>query len=150
MIRLNRLTDYGVVLMVQLSRSGDRVLTARQMSAETGVPLPTVAKILKQLTSARLVISQRGAGGGYALGRPADDISAGEIVAVLEGPVVLTACVESSLEHCRIESQCPMCGNWNKVNLAIQGALEAVTLADMAEPALPFAERVRAGLELRH
>ena len=143
MIRLNRLTDYGVVLMVQLSRSGDRVLTARQLSAETGVPLPTVAKILKQLTSARLITSQRGAGGGYALSRAADDISAAQIIAVLEGPVVLTACVEDSLEHCCIEALCPMSGNWNKVNLAIRGALEAVTLADMAEPALPVAERAR-------
>ncbi|MDP6709268.1 MAG: Rrf2 family transcriptional regulator, partial [Alphaproteobacteria bacterium] len=134
----------GVVLMARLAREGDRsrsadsVLTAGQLSSESGVPLPTVAKILKQLTAAGLVVSQRGAGGGYALSRSAEAITAADIIGVLEGPVLLTACVDGSGDECGVEALCPMRGNWNKVNEAVRHALEEVSLADMAAPVLPF------------
>ncbi len=136
MIKLNRLTDYGVVLMVQLARQRDAVHTASQLSSTNGVPLPTVSKILKQLTAAGLVISQRGASGGYSLSRQSDEISAADIIDVLEGPVMLAACVDGSIEHCGVEALCPMRGNWDRVNEAIRGALEQVTLTEMAEPVM--------------
>ena len=137
MIKLNRLTDYGVVLMVQLARQRDAVHTASQLSSTNGVPLPTVSKILKQLAAAGLVVSQRGASGGYSLSRQSDEISAADIIDVLEGPVMLAACVDGSIEHCGVEALCPMRGNWDRVNEAIRGALEQVTLTEMAEPAMP-------------
>lgn len=144
MIRLNRLTDYGVVLMAQLARAEGAVETASHLSAANGVPLPTAAKILKQLAAAGLIVSHRGAAGGYALSRPAARITVAEIVAALEGPIVLTACVEGSVEHCGVEALCPMRGNWNRVNEVIQRALTEVTLAEMAEPVLPLALARRA------
>jgi len=137
MIRLNRLTDYGVVLMVQLARSDEQVQTATHLSAANGVPLPTAAKLLKQLAAVGLVTSHRGAAGGYSLSRRAHSITVAEIVAALEGPIALTACVDGSIEHCGVESICPMRGNWNRVNEAIQRALSEVTLAEMAEPYWP-------------
>lgn len=137
MIRLNRLTDYGVVLLVQLARSDGQVQTATQLASANGVPLPTAAKLLKQLAASGLVASHRGAAGGYALGRPAEHISVAEIVAALEGPIALTACVDGSIEHCGVEAICPMRGNWNRVNEAIQHALSDVTLAEMAQPHRP-------------
>jgi FeS assembly SUF system regulator len=143
MIRLNRLTDYGIVLMVQLARADRAVRAATQLSAANGVPAPTTAKLLKQLAASGLVRSRRGAGGGYALARPAASITVAEIVAALEGPIALTACVDGSIEHCGVEAYCPMRGNWNRVNRAIQDALNEVTLADMAEPMLPFQPRPR-------
>jgi FeS assembly SUF system regulator len=147
MIKLNRLTDYGVVLMARLAReehrSEDTVLTAGQLAAESGVPAPTVAKILKQLTAAGLVVSQRGAGGGYALSRSAEEITAADIIDVLEGPVLLTACVDGSGDECGVEALCPMRGNWNKVNEAIRHALTEVSLVDMAAPVLPFLDPTR-------
>ena len=138
MIRLNRLTDYGVVLMVQLAREDEAVHTAAHLSASNGVPLPTAAKLLKQLAASGLIHSQRGASGGYTLARPAESITVAEIIAALEGPIALTACVDGSPEHCGVEAQCPMRGNWNRVNMAIQQALNDVTLADMAEPVWPL------------
>ena len=132
MFRLNRLTDYGVVVLTQMSRNPNDLHTAPQISQETGVPLPTVAKLLNALAHRHLIESHRGATGGYTLRRPAEEITVAEIIQVLEGPIALTACVEGSEDDCGVASICPMRGNWDRVNKAIHGALSEVTLADMA------------------
>ncbi len=132
MFKLNRLTDYGVVVLTQLTRNPDDLRTAPQIAQDTGVPLPTVAKLLNALTHERLITSHRGAAGGYTLNRPAEAISVAEIVQALEGPIALTACVDGASGGCDVESLCPMRGNWDKVNKAIYDALSEVTLADMA------------------
>ena len=132
MFRLNRLTDYGVVVLTQMSRNPNGLRTAPQISQETGVPLPTVAKLLHALAHEDLIESHRGAAGGYTLRRPAEEISIAEIIQVLEGPIALTACVEGSEDDCGVAALCPMRGNWDRVNKAIYGALSEVTLADMA------------------
>ncbi len=132
MFRLNRLTDYGVVVLTQMSRDPNDLRTAPQISQGTGVPLPTVAKLLNALAHENLIQSHRGAAGGYSLKRPAEEISVAEIIQALEGPIALTACVEGSEDNCGVASLCPMRGNWDRVNKAIYGALSEVTLADMA------------------
>ncbi len=139
MFRLNRLTDYAVVVMAQMARRADEVRTAPQISQDTGVPLPTVAKLLNALAREGLMISHRGAAGGYSLGRPASEITVAEIIQALEGPIALTACVDGTTGHCDVETLCPMRGNWDKVNKAIRGALSQVTLLDMTPPSVSFA-----------
>ncbi len=145
MIRLNRLTDYAVVVLTQMGRDHAGVRTAPQLAHETGVPLPTVAKLLKTLAADGIIASHRGAAGGYSLSRAPEAISVAQIIAALEGPIALTACVEGSGNHCDVESLCPMRGNWDKVNRAIQRALEDLTLAEMAMPAWPPAFAPEAG-----
>ena len=92
MFRLNRLTDYAVVVMTQMTHRPEEVHTAPQIANDTGIPLPTVAKLLNALARESLVVSHRGAAGGYTLGRSAEEISVAEIIQVLEGPIALTAC----------------------------------------------------------
>lgn len=140
MIKLNRLTDYAVVVLTQMGGDDAPVLNATQMAQDSGVPLPTVAKLLKQLSHAGIVASQRGASGGYVLARTPEAITVAEIITALEGPIALTACVDGAESHCEVETLCPMRGNWNKVNEAIHGALSQVTLADMAIPFFPVAK----------
>ena len=145
MIRLNRLTDYAIVVLSQLGREARAVRTAAQLAQETGVPLPTVAKLLKSLAADHLIVSHRGPAGGYSLGRAPEAISVAEIIASLEGPIALTACVDGAVAHCDVESLCPMRGNWEKVNRAIRKALEELTLAEMAAPPLFPAPAAAAG-----
>lgn len=145
MIRLNRLTDYAIVVLTQMGRDPAAVRTAPQLAHETGVPLPTVAKLLKTLAADGIIASHRGAAGGYSLSGAPETISVAQIIAALEGPIALTACVEGSGNHCDVESLCPMRGNWDKVNRAIRRALEDLTLADMAMPAWPPALGPEAG-----
>ena len=140
MIRLNRLTDYAVVVLSQMGRDPDRVHTTARLAEDSAVPLPTVSKLMKQLARAGLVTSRRGAAGGYVLSRPAAQITVVEVITALEGPIALTACVDGAVDHCDVEALCAMRGNWNKVNRAIETALASVSLADMSvSPAEMFA-----------
>src|SRR5688500_926182 len=92
-MRLTHLADYAVVLMTAAARrdAGAR-LSATELAADTGVPLPTAQKLMGQLASAGLLTSVRGAGGGFALARPVTDISLAEIVEAVEGPIAMTVC----------------------------------------------------------
>ncbi len=135
MIKLSRLTDYGVVVMSQMAQNMSAMKTAPELAAATGVPTPTVSKLLKLLVKGGLVESWRGVNGGYALTKNIDDITAADIIEALEGPVALTACVDGSEADCGVESLCPMRGGWEKVNRAIRAALEEVTLAELSQPA---------------
>ena len=134
MIKLSRLTDYGVVVMAQMAQNMAAMKTAPELAAATGVPTPTVSKLLKLLVRGGLVESWRGVNGGYALTKNIDDITAADIIEALEGPVALTACVDGSEADCGVESLCPMRGGWEKVNRAIRAALEEVTLAELSQP----------------
>jgi FeS assembly SUF system regulator len=140
MIRLNRLTDYAILVLGRMGRQPAAQQTAPQLAQDTGVPLPTVAKLMKILAGEGIIESHRGAMGGYLLARPPEAITVAEVIAALEGPIALTACIEGSPGHCDIESLCPMRSNWEKVNGAIRRALEELTLADMAAPTLDFPE----------
>ena len=152
MFKLNKLTDYGVVVMTQMAQDHENgaraVRTAHDIASSLGLPLPTVSKLLNALARDGLVRSQRGASGGYSLSRPAEEISMAAIIQSLEGPIALTACVHGSDDQCDVEQLCPMSGNWNRVNGAIRTALENVTLADMAKPDPSFFARPADGLEM--
>ena len=138
MFRLNRLTDYAVVVMSQLALKEDSTLSAQQLARDTAVPLPTVSKVLGLLARGGLIVSQRGATGGYALARPAEQITMAGIIQAIEGPIALTACVDGSEDSCASEALCPIRGTWDRVNQAIHGALDGVTLAEMAASFLTF------------
>lgn len=140
MIRLSRLTDYAVTLLTQMVSEGKDVWAATDLAEKSGVPLPTVSKILKQLSKTSIVQARRGASGGYALARPAEDISIAAIIEAMDGPIALTDCAEGGDQDCRIQKICPMSGNWNKVNTAVRAALETVSLADMMT-SVPFQSR---------
>lgn len=134
MLKLNRLTDYAVVVLSRLSKQVGIVQTANEISDGTGLPMPTVSKILKLMAGSSLIESHRGVNGGYSLSRGADSVRVSEIIEALEGPIALTACVDGTTDQCTIEGSCPMRGNWNTVNDAIRTALSGVTLADLLDP----------------
>lgn len=134
-MRLARMTDYAVVVLCQMARApGRAVFTATALAETTGLPQPSVSKLLKKLAQKEVLTAQRGAAGGYSLTRPAGQITAREIIVALEGPLVLAACVDEGEESCGFERSCPIRGHWDPVNMAVHDALGKVTLAEMAEP----------------
>jgi FeS assembly SUF system regulator len=143
MLRLSKLTDYAVVVLVRLADSSD-VQTSPGIAASTGIPEPTVAKVLKALAGGGLVASQRGARGGYRLVRPLVAIPVSDVIEAIDGPIALTACVDGASGCCESESLCPMRGRWDPVNEAIQQALGAITLADMRDAQVPRLFRIPA------
>jgi FeS assembly SUF system regulator len=133
-IRLSRITDYGILLMVQLARvPGDTPRNARHLALETELPAPIVSKILKGLARDGLLTSQRGVKGGYALARPAENITVPEMITALEGPISLTACSVHP-GNCPQESSCDVREPWQQINAAVRDALSRISLADLAEP----------------
>ncbi|MBL4907630.1 MAG: SUF system Fe-S cluster assembly regulator [Sneathiella sp.] len=148
MIKLSKMTDYGVVIMSEMAKIEGRTMTAPDLSLHTGLKVPTAAKILRVLAKSGLLSSLRGAHGGYRLDRHPKSISIAEIVRVMEGPVAVTSCVDESHDNCSVESCCPMRGGWDKINRAINAAMEEVTLSDMCQDtAAPYTPKVRAGNE---
>lgn len=133
MIRLSRLTDYGIVLMAHLAESEERTHNAREVSGQTRLPLPVVSKILKALARGGLLDSQRGAKGGYTLARPAADITVPEMITVLEGPIGLTECAQHP-GACPQEARCHVREPWQRINHAVHAALARITLADLVAP----------------
>ena len=137
MLRLSKLTDYGTVVLSQMAREPERLHTAAELAVSLHLAAPTVSKLLKLFAKAGLVSSHRGARGGYALARPADQITAVQIINAIEGPVAITQC-SMSHSHCGIEAVCGIGHNWQRISLAIRDALRTVTLAQLARPvALP-------------
>jgi FeS assembly SUF system regulator len=130
MFKVNKLTDYAMVVLIDIACADGR-RSAHQVSDHTGIPLPTVAKLMKSLNKAGLVASHRGATGGYALGRPSATITVADVIQAVEGPIALTACADTSDETCGMQSTCLVQGKWNRVNTAVRAALSEVTLAEM-------------------
>jgi FeS assembly SUF system regulator len=137
-IRLSKLADYGIVIMTTMARHPEGCHNAPEIAAQSHVPLPMASKILKGLARAGLLASHRGAKGGYGLARSAERISVAEIIAALDGPIALTACIEDGPGECEIEALCPARANWQRINDAIRHALDGITLAEMTQ-AIPRA-----------
>ncbi|WP_448584992.1 SUF system Fe-S cluster assembly regulator [Thermaurantiacus sp.] len=132
MLRLSNFADYGVVIMTAAGRAGDRLLSASHVSLQTGIPVPTVAKLMNQLARAGLLVSHRGVSGGFTLARPAATISLADIVEAIDGPIALTHCCTDHAETCEILLHCTVRLHWEPVNRAVREALSRVSLATLA------------------
>lgn len=115
-----------------VGRTPGRV-SAAQLAEETGLPVPTVQKIVSKLSAAGLMRSSRGVGGGLRLARPPATISVADIIEAVEGPIALTACLEPRKTDCTLEGACNVRSHWPMVNAAVRGALAQVALTALVE-----------------
>jgi FeS assembly SUF system regulator len=136
MIRITKQSDYGIVMLTYMaSADPGHVHTARHLAGRSGLSLPMVSKILKPLARSGIINSHRGVKGGYTLARPAREITVGEIIAALEGPIGMTTCVAKP-GSCEQEDLCPVKVNWEKISYAVRDALDEIPLSDMVGPPL--------------
>ena len=149
-MRLSSMADYAVLTMTAAARHcGSGLLpgpdgrkrsriSAAQLAEETGLPTPTVQKLVSKLSAAGLLISLRGACGGLKLARPAAAITLADIVEAVEGPIALTACLESGRESgrsdCMLEACCSLRPHWPAVNEALRSALAGISLIQLTGP----------------
>ncbi|MDX8405976.1 MAG: SUF system Fe-S cluster assembly regulator [Mariprofundus sp.] len=132
MLRLTKLTDYGILLMTHMAASEQQRFTAAELAEFTHIPMPTVSKILQMLLHENLLTSTRGARGGYQMTREASDINVRDVINVFEGSIALTECnIEGST--CEQHDVCSTSNNWKRINVAVAQALEGISLADMNE-----------------
>ena len=136
MIRITKQADYGIILMMQMARQPEAVLSTPDLAETTELPGPMVGKILKALTRAGLLASKRGAQGGYSLIREPAQISLAEMIVALDGPISMTECLDDRCS-CIREGSCPSRSHWHWINNALQQALQGVSLLDLLNPAPP-------------
>ncbi len=134
MFRLNKLTDYAIVLMTHIAHCPASSLhSARELAEGTQLPLTTVGKVLRELLDHGLVTSHRGTKGGYALARSAADITVAEIIGAFEGPIGFTEC-NTTPGCCDLEPSCTVRYNSGVIGKALQHALEGIRLSDLTKP----------------
>lgn len=135
-MRLTHLADYAVVILTAAARrpAGER-LSATELSAETGVPLPTAQKLMGRLAGAGLLTSVRGASGGFALARAGSEISLADIVEAVEGPIAMTQCSgNDEASDCALDAHCRVKPHMGIVSNAVRGALASVSLQSLCSP----------------
>jgi FeS assembly SUF system regulator len=133
MLRMSKLADYGTVVMTSMARAPDRVHSAADVALRTGLALPTVSKLLKTLARNGLLVSVRGARGGYMLARAPREISVAQVIAAIEGQIGVTEC-SSAPGLCTQESGCSVRANWQRINHMVLRALQRITLEQMTQP----------------
>lgn len=139
------MADYGVVAMAYIAREPKAMHQAATVAEATGVPLPSASKLLKAMAREGLLISHRGAKGGYSLARAPEEISVATLVIAMDGPISLADCLIEKPGTCDLEGTCIVRGPWQKISDAIRVALEEVSLADMAA-SLPGTPRAQSTL----
>ncbi|PTB19749.1 SUF system Fe-S cluster assembly regulator [Trinickia symbiotica] len=139
MLRMSKLADYGTVILVAMARDVEVVQSAGSLAGATGIPLPTVAKVMKILTRGGLTRALRGASGGYLLQLAPRSITLADVIIAMDGPFGMTEC-SAAPGLCMQEAMCGARANWQKVNRVVLEALRQVSLADMAGPVLSEAD----------
>lgn len=133
MLRIGKLTDYGLVVLNQLALVGAVKQSTDEIAQATGLTVATVRKVMKALVDAGLVNAQRGSKGGYRIALAPAQISVLDVVQAFEGPISLTECSADD-NHCEITDSCSLSSNWTGVNDLLLRVLGGISLEDIRNP----------------
>lgn len=142
MLKISKLTDYGLLASVYLARHTGEVAAAREIAEFYHLPLPVITKVLKALHTSGVIRSHRGVGGGYSFDRDAEAVTLGQLIEVFEGPWDLVECEtydDDGHAACAIRGACPSRRFMFGINRAVKGAFEQVTLGDLVRGGMPHA-----------
>src|SRR5579864_9071118 len=137
MLRLTKKADYGLMALKYLAEQSHPSAPAAAQSAKDiaqayHIPPPLLAKILQTLARAGLLVSHAGTNGGYALARPANEISAFEVIRAIDGPLFITSCITIH-GACDLAGHCTIKEPLRKVNDSIKDLLSGIKIADLIE-----------------
>ncbi len=137
-MRLSKRGEYGLRAMIDLATwdHGSATVQIKDIAEREQIPAKYLEQILLTLKNAGLLHSKMGIGGGYYLARPADQISLGHIVRILDGPLAPVRCVSQMAYEpcgCPDEQACGLRLVMQDVRNAISGILDHTTLADVAQ-----------------
>lgn len=130
MLRMSKMADYAALMLAAMAKRPAATHTATALARKTGIRRPTASKLLKMLSRAGLVTSQRGAHGGYILARAPEKISAVDMIEAIEGPLALTECALAP-GVCALEPICAVSSQWQSLSGTVRRVLSEITLADL-------------------
>jgi Rrf2 family protein len=137
-VKVSTRGDYACRALLSLALHGDDhgPTSVRDIAERTALPQPYLEQILLALKGAGLVRSKRGVGGGYVLARPPEEITLGDIVSAVDGPISVGDFGEPHTNGaCDHEGQCVLIAMWNEVSQHMRRHLDASTLADIRDMA---------------
>jgi len=132
-MKISKLTDYGILVLNHLARTGVTLQSTEEIATATALPLPTARKVMRTLTESGLVLARRGSKGGYRLSRSPAQIPLLAIVEAFEGRVSLTEC-SSETVNCDIQPHCSLADNWGGINFVLTTVLAGISLNDIRNP----------------
>lgn len=150
MLKLSKRIDYGLLAMNYIALTHDHAsVNTKRIADEHHIPVELLAKVLQRLAKKGLIVSQNGPKGGYALARPAAEITVSEIIEAIEGPVMLTTCSPGGQETvCDQWGWCNLRSPLHRIQDGIRKLLQGMTLADLSQ--LSRQEEGLYGLEVTH
>jgi len=136
MLRLTKKADYGLMALKYLAEQpcSAGAQSAKDIAQAYHIPPPLLAKILQTLARAGLLVSHAGTNGGYALARPASEISAFEVIRAIDGPLFITSCITIH-GSCDLAGHCTIKEPLRKVNDSITELLSNIHVSDLIETA---------------
>ena len=144
MLRFTKRADYGLMAIHYIAvHEAVGAVSAKRIAEEFSIPPELLAKILQRLARERLIVSQNGPRGGYVLARRPIEITVGQVVRALEGPINIVECLEE-------DSDCPQMARCNlrrpvqKIQAAISQMLDSMTLAELSGADVPELMSIRA------
>jgi len=136
MLRFTKRADYGLMAIHYIAVHDELgSVSTKRIAEEFGIPAELLAKILQRLAKQGLVVSQNGPKGGYALGRRPSEITIGDVVRAIEGPVNIVSCLEDN--DCPQAPRCNLRRPIQKVQAAISQVLDSMSLAELAGDDVP-------------
>jgi len=146
MLRLTKKADYGLMALKYLAEQVDHgSQSAKDIAEAYHIPPPLLAKILQTLTKAGLLVSHAGTRGGYALARPAHEITAFEVIRAIDGPLFITSCITIH-GTCDLAGTCTIKEPLGKVNDSIKDLLNGIKISHLAESPEGMTAPVAGGL----
>lgn len=141
MLKISRLTDYGLLATVYLARKQGDVVSAREVAEFYHLPVPMITKVLKTLNHGGVIQSRRGVSGGYTFAGDPETVTLGHLLELLEGPWDLVECEttdDSGHALCSIRRACPSRRFMLGINRAIKSAFDSITLGDLTRGVMPL------------
>jgi Rrf2 family protein len=133
MFTFTKKTDYALLALSFLATEGTgRIVGPREIARRYEIPAELLAKVMQTLSRCHIVVSIPGPTGGYRLDRPATEVSIGEIVEAVDGPLAIAQCwEEAGVEGCQQSRHCHLRGPLAQIQEEITRLLHAMTLADV-------------------
>jgi Rrf2 family protein len=136
MLRFTKRADYGLMAIHYIAiNDGFGAVSAKRIAEEFTIPPELMAKILQKLAKQRLIVSTNGPKGGYALARRPTEITVGQVIRALEGPINIVSCLEDA--DCPQMQKCNLRRPVQKIQAAISQVLDTMSLAELTGADVP-------------
>lgn len=131
-MRLTAFTDFALRTLMRLAAESDRLFTTEEIASAFSISRNHLSKVVRDLAEAGFIVTQRGAGGGFRLARPADQITLGQVIRALESRHAIVECFRADGGQCCLTTHCRLKPKLARAAEAFLRDLDQTTLAECA------------------